>query len=413
MTPDGVISTVAGSAWGYGGDGGPATSARLYLPDGVTVDAAGNLFIADSAGCRIRRVTPAGIISTVAGKGVLGSSGDGGPATSAQLAYPGGIAVDTAGNLFIADYYNDRIRRVTPWGAISTIAGNGTEGFSGDGGPATSAQLRMPGGVAVDVTGNLFITDSGNNRIRRVTRGPSASVDLPLIAGCAASSITVGQGEAFQSGYAILTVNSGTVPYGTAVFSFKQNGVTVSEAGVPASPPTTSARIFIDYRSAVPAVPGRIEAGTIDINTGIAVVNGGSITANVSYILRDVLGATLSEGHGTIDAGAHVAKFVNQLKDVAPDFELPSDFPGTVQFGSLEISSDQPLSTVALRTIANQRNDVLYTTSPAAEGVRHSISMARPAPRWPSANGKTRQRLARTAVSWAYEVLRPLTIRTI
>ncbi len=150
-------------------------------------------------------------------------------------------------------------------------------------------------------------------------------MDLTLSAGGATSRFTVGEGEAIQAGYAVLTVNSGTTPYGTAVFSFKQNGVTVSEAGVPASPPTTSARIFIDYRSAVPPCR-RSDAGTIDINTGIAVVNHGSATANVTYTLRNILGAPARRRPGTLAAGAHFAKFIDQLKDVASGFNLPPDF---------------------------------------------------------------------------------------
>jgi hypothetical protein len=158
-------------------------------------------------------------------------------------------------------------------------------------------------------------------------------------------------------GYAVVAVNSGVVPYGTAVFSFRQNGVIVSEAGVPASPPTTSARIFIDYRSAVAAVPGRVNAGMVEINTGIAAVNYGSDTANVSYTLRNTFGAVLANGHGTIPSGGHFAKFIDQLKDVVPDLTLPSDFPTTTQFASLDISSDQPVSIIALRETTNQRND--------------------------------------------------------
>jgi len=368
VTPAGMISTLAGVGWqGFGGDGGPASSAQLNEPMGLAVDAARNLYIADLNNNRIRKVTPTGVISTVAGYGTYGGfNGDGGPATSAQLYSPIGAAVDAMGNLFIADSQNCRIRRVTPDGVIGTVVGNGY-GFGGDGGPATSAQLYLPNGVAVDTAGNLFVADTLNNRIRKVASGRSVSMGLTLSAGGAARSFTAGESETVEAGYAALTVNSGTAPYGTAVFSFKQNGVTVSEAGVPASPPSTSARIFIDYRSAVPAVPGRIDAGTIDINTGIAVVNRGSGTANVTYLLRNFLGSTLSNGHGTIDAGAHFAKFIDQMKDVASGFRLPSDFQSTIQFGSLEISSDQPLSIVALRMTTNQRNEVVFTTTPTAD----------------------------------------------
>jgi len=175
VTPSGMINTVAGNGTkGYGGDGDPATSAQLDGPCGVAVDAGGNLYIADTDNSRIRKVTPSGTISTVAGNGTEGYSGDDGPATSAELASPYGIAVDTDGNLYVTDTWNNRIRKVTPSGTISTVAGNGTEGYGGDGGPATSAQLSGPRGVAVDAGGNLYIADTDNNRIRKVT--PSGTI---------------------------------------------------------------------------------------------------------------------------------------------------------------------------------------------------------------------------------------------
>jgi len=168
----GIISTVAGNgARGYSGDGGKATSAKLSSPFGVAIDSSGNIYIADVGNYRIRKVTVStGFISTVAGNGTQGYSGDGGPATSAKMQGPTGVAVDTAGNIYIADSYGNRIRKVTAsTGIISTVAGNGNIGHSGDGGPATSAQLYYPYGVAVDTASNIYIADNDNYRIRKIT----------------------------------------------------------------------------------------------------------------------------------------------------------------------------------------------------------------------------------------------------
>ncbi len=161
------IETVAGLV--ALGDGGLATAAQLRDPSGVAVDSAGNLYIADSVNNRIRKVSTSGLITTVAGTGIGGFSGDGGPATAAQLSAPRGVAVDSAGNLYIADSENFRIRKVRSSGIITTVAGNGTSGYSGDGGAATAAQLNQPSGVVRDSAGNLFIVDSGNHSIRKMS----------------------------------------------------------------------------------------------------------------------------------------------------------------------------------------------------------------------------------------------------
>ncbi len=170
LDANGTLTRVAGNARaGYSGDGGPATSAQLSGPNGIALDKAGNLYIADTDNHRVRKVSPPGVISTIAGNGTGGYSGDGGPATSAELSYPAGVAVDSAGNVYIADEDNNRIRRVTQSGVIGTFAGNGTQGSSGDGGPGAGAELNEPFGVAVDSAGNLYIADTFNSRIRKVT----------------------------------------------------------------------------------------------------------------------------------------------------------------------------------------------------------------------------------------------------
>jgi len=166
ISPAGIINTVAGNGTGFSGDGGPAISAQLFDPTGAAADAAGNFYVVDYLNERVRRVSPNGVITTVAGGG--GFSGDGVPATSAQIG-PYGVALDSAGNLYIGDSGNNRVRKVSASGIITTVAGNGTGGFSGDGGPATSAQLNYPEGVKVDAAGNLYIADVFNRRIRKVS----------------------------------------------------------------------------------------------------------------------------------------------------------------------------------------------------------------------------------------------------
>ncbi len=168
----GVISTIAGTGtFGYTGDGGPAVNATLNIsPSGVSglaVDAAGNIYFSDSGNHVIRKISTTGIISTYAGTGTAGFAGDNGPATSAQLAAPGDIALDSAGNLYICDTDNNRVRKVTPAGTITTFAGNGNAVFSGDGGQATSAAVPSASGIAIDAQGNVYISSAV--RVRKVT----------------------------------------------------------------------------------------------------------------------------------------------------------------------------------------------------------------------------------------------------
>ena len=219
MTPGGRISVLAGNAtYGSGGDGGPAALAQFRNATAVTIDPGGNLFIADQSDCRVRKVSPSGIISAFAGTGQCGVSGDRGPATAAQLSYPSGLVIDAAGNLLIAEWTSGRVRkvsaertistlvsglsspsrmvldaagnlfvaevasvrRVSPRGALSLVAGTRSFGFSGDGGSATAAQLNSVRGVALDPEGNLYVSDSANHRIRRVSPADSGLCTVRL-----------------------------------------------------------------------------------------------------------------------------------------------------------------------------------------------------------------------------------------
>jgi len=171
VNTSGIISTIAGNgAAGFAGDGTAATSAELNGPAGICVDASGNIYIADVSNNRIRKINTSGVISTIAGTGTPGFSGDGATATAAELYSPEDVKVDAAGNVYIADVNNQRIRKINTSGNISTIAGNGTAGFSGDGFAATAANLNTPEGVAVDTSGNIYIADYANNRVRMVNK---------------------------------------------------------------------------------------------------------------------------------------------------------------------------------------------------------------------------------------------------
>jgi uncharacterized protein (TIGR03437 family) len=218
VTPGGIISTVAGTGvQGFSGDGGPATSAMLNVPASVMFSD-GNLYIADSSNQRIRKVSGNGTITTIAGNGGLGGfSGDGGPATSAALNFPLGMAMDGLGNLYFADGDNHRVRQISPGGIITTVAGDGIEGFAGDQGSAVSASLNYPEDVSIDVANNLLIADSGNNRIRKVV----SSGLISTVAGMAANGFSGDGGQATQAElnfpWAVTTDATGSVYIGDRV----------------------------------------------------------------------------------------------------------------------------------------------------------------------------------------------------
>ena len=227
----GIITTIAGTGTaGYSGDNGAATSAQLSGPFGVAVDASGNVYFADTFTHRIRKVTAStGIITTIAGTGIYGYSGDNGAATSAQLIRPYGVAVDASGNVYIADTNNNCIRKVTvSTGIITTIAGTGTAGYSGDNGAATSAQLRYTFGVAVDASGNVYIADTNNNRIRKITVSTGI---ITTIAGTGTAGYSGDNGAATSAQinypFGVAVDASGNV-YIADTFNYRIRKVTVS-----------------------------------------------------------------------------------------------------------------------------------------------------------------------------------------
>jgi Zn-dependent metalloprotease len=220
---------------------------------------------------------------------------------------------------------------------------------------AASIPNPAPGDWYLDLVGFLAYSD--------VRLDVSATYPvLTLTATGAATTSTTGTGANVATGYATATVGSGTAPFGTAVFSYTQNGYVVSEAGVPASSPVSIARIFIEYRTGVTA-----GIGTIDTYTGVAIANPAASQVSVTYTLRDQSGQTLTTGHGTMPAGTHRAKFIHEFRDLAPDFNLPANFSTAILYGSLEIASTGPLSVLGLRLTTNQRGETLLTSTAVAD----------------------------------------------
>jgi uncharacterized protein (TIGR03437 family) len=225
VSPSGDVSTAAGTgSAGFSGDGNAAASAQLNAPQAVAVDAAGNLYIADTGNRRIRKVTTDGRISTIAGNGLPGFSGDGGPATLAQIGAAAGVAVDTAGNVYVSDG-TSRVRKVNAVGFIFTIAGNGTQGYSGDGGSATVAQLNGPTALAVDAAGNVYVADTQNNAVR-VLAAQASTISIGAVTN-AASNLTgpIGPGE-------LITIyGSGLGPAGLVTFQLNSFGLVPTSVG--------------------------------------------------------------------------------------------------------------------------------------------------------------------------------------
>jgi sugar lactone lactonase YvrE len=221
VLPSGIINTIAGTGtYGFSGDGGAATSASISNTDGVTFDGSGNIYFSDYGNSRIRKISTSGIISTIAGTGTYGYGGDGGAATSATMSYPTGLISDIFGNLYFNDLNNNVVRKISTSGIITTVAGTTVSGFSGDGGVATAARLTGPTGLAIDGSGKLYILDNGNARLRVISGGPVVGAITGLSSVAVGSSITLSDttaGGTWSSGSpAIASINSSGVVTGVA-----------------------------------------------------------------------------------------------------------------------------------------------------------------------------------------------------
>ncbi len=341
----GMIETIAGTGVrGFGGVGEPATQTRFDYPRGVAVDGAGNIYITDQYNHRIRKVDSTGTITTIAGTGQRGFSGDEGPATQAQLSYPSGMALDGAGNIYIPDTVNHRIRKVDSTGTITTIAGTGQRGFSGDEGPATQAQLNNPRGVAVDGAGNIYIADQHNHRIRKLTPvGPSAVQPFSITDLGGASFSSQGASPTTVSGYGQVAADEGmTAPDGLAIFGFRHDGILVSEAGVPAVETVLEGRIFAETDGAV--------------RTGLAIANPNDGPATIGFFFTDSNGMDYGNGSLMLEPREQRARFLDE-----DPFNGGSGMLGTFTF-----TSNQPVAVIALRGFVNERSEFLMTTLPVA-----------------------------------------------
>jgi trimeric autotransporter adhesin len=386
-----VINAVAGNGTaGYSGDSGPAVSAELNGPYGLTSDSAANLYFADPANNRIRKVAlGTGIISTFAGDGTGGFSGDNGPATSAELQLPAGVAVDTAGNLYIADKGNNVIRKVNASGTITTIAGNNTEGYSGDNGLATSASLYAPSSVAVDSAGNLYIADAGNNRVREVAATTGiittiAGTGTPGYSGDngAAVSATLNKPSAVVEGstgnlYVLDTGNdvvrllntTGTITTiagnGTAGYS-GDNG------------PATSATLHSPYGLNIDASGNLYIADSgnnvvrIVSTAGIISTIAGNGTAGYSGDNGSAISATLNSPQGvTIDSQGNIY-ISDQGNNRAREVSTPA---GSVVFPTTPVTSTSAVVTIPLQ-VNTEGTTITGISAPVSQGGKQEYTVA-------------------------------------
>ncbi|MEW2513814.1 NHL repeat-containing protein [Streptomyces sp. NPDC046870] len=370
VTPNGNITTVAGNGQpGFVSDGGPAVATKLHYPLGVAVDREGNLYIGDAHNHRVRKVTPNGNITTVAGNGQPGFVSDGGPAVATKLHYPWGLAVDEEGNLYIADRYNHRVRKVTPHNVITTVAGNGVAGYVADGGPAVATSLHYPAGVAVDREGNLYIGDGHNHRVRKVT--PHNIITTAAGNGVAGYLADGGPavGEKLYYPYSVAVAPSGDLYIGD---SHNHRVRKVFGAAAVSPPPPPVADLYGEVVLPVAVTRGLdFEIGARIHNRGPAIASGEHITVvltladglessqenNGRRLTRTFPGTDLAPRSGSLDGVFRVR---------ASDGTQPGMYESTLEIqygGDLNLKDNSftlPVTVVVPEPTADERALVIY-----------------------------------------------------
>ncbi len=400
IAPDGTLTLIAGTGdAGLGGDGGQARMADLFAPSGLALDNAGNLYIADRGNSVIRKVGPDGFIQSVAGNGTAGFSGDGGPATAARLALPDGVAVDAAGNIYIADTANHRIREVTPNGVIQTIAGSDSYGTSGDGGPASQALLINPRELAFDFDGDLLFTDSSAHMVRKITPkgimqrvsgtgtpgytgdgGPAISAEdwTPWgLAVDAAGNILIGD----TGSYSIRIVNpSGTIQ--TLVKSSQATGLAADLSGS-VWIAGEGLSLFSQGSSPIPLAPVIADKGIANAQSGqVAVIAPGEMVTISGNYLGPATGVSASGAGGVLstelagvevffdDAAAPLLQVAaQQILAVVPFTVSGRSTVGiTVAYGGMTSNTASIGVLPAVPGIFNQYSQAIALNTPAGPG---------------------------------------------
>src|SRR5271157_4458049 len=379
----GDIITVAGDGKaGYSGDNGPATAAVLNAPNTVAVDSAGDLFIADANNHAVREVVKAtGDIITVAGNGKAGYSGDNGPATAAELNDAYGVAVDAVGDLFFADDGNNRVREVVKaTGDIITVAGNGKAGYSGDNGPATAAELNDAYGVAVDAAGDVFVADPANNVVREITPAVTLTVSPATTSTAATStsatfspdgqtvplSATVSSGAGtVDEGTETFTILSGTTAIGAAVTVNVDNGTASASYDLPAGTPAGTYTIEAVYNGTADFVGSTDTSHSLTVSSAATSAPTSTAAASTSATFSPAsqiisLSATVTSAAGTVDEGTETFTILSGTTAIGTAVTVNVD-NGTAS-ASYVLPAATPLGTYTIQAVYNGTADFAGST---------------------------------------------------